>query len=265
MALHIKTNEIEVAGCRLSYQEAGAGPTILYLHGISGSAWPPLLDGLAAHHRVIAPEHPGFGRSAIPDWMMSVGDVAFFYLDFLRALDLRDVHLVGHCVGGWMAAEMAIRATGRIKSVALLAPLGVVVKDAPVGDIFIWNWDEFDRRQFHDEAAFARWSKSNGEPDMDVMLQNRAALARLAWAPRLSNPQLAFWLHRINVPTQLIWGKEDQVIPFASHKPYVQEIPGVGFDAFDDTGHALPLERPSEVAARLTAFLQQAQVQGARP
>lgn len=265
MVSQSKTNEIEVAGFKLRYQEAGTGPTVLYLHGISGAAWTPLLDELAANYRVVAPEHPGFGRSQIPDWMMSVGDVAFFYLDLLRALDLRDAHLVGHCVGGWIAAEVAIRSTGRLASLALLAPAGVVVAEAPVGDIFIWSWEDFDRRQFHDQAAFECWSKANPAPDLDVMLQNHAALARLAWTPRLSNPQLAFWLHRINVPTLLVWGKEDQVIPFASHKPYLREIPGVALHALDNTGHALPVERPQEVAERLTSFLPKAKAKGARP
>jgi pimeloyl-ACP methyl ester carboxylesterase len=258
MASQIETKEVEVAGFRLRYQEAGAGPVLLYLHGIAGSGWTPLLDALAAHHRVIAPEHPGFGRSQIPDWMMSVGDVGFFYLDLLRALDLSDVHLVGHSIGGWMAAETAIRSTARLKSLALLAPMGVVVKEAPVADIFIWSWEDFDRRQFHDKAAFERWSKANAEPDLDVMLQNRAALARLAWTPRLSNPQLVFWLHRIDVPTLIVWGKEDAVMPFAGHKPYLREIPGAKLCALDDAGHALPDERPSELAERFIAFTQQA-------
>jgi pimeloyl-ACP methyl ester carboxylesterase len=247
---------IEVAGIKLDYQETGAGPTVLYLHGITGGQSPPLVEELSTRHRVIAPEHPGFGRSRIPDWMMGTGDVGFFYLDLLRALDLRDVHLVGHCVGGWMAAETAIRSTGRIKSLTLLAPLGVVVPEAPVSDIFISNWDNLDRLQFHDQAAFERWSKTAGEPDMDVMLQNRAALARLAWNPRLANPQLAFWLHRINVPTLVAWGKEDKVIPFPSHKPYLREIAGAELHALDNAGHALPLERPREIGERLTTFLQ---------
>jgi pimeloyl-ACP methyl ester carboxylesterase len=265
MAPEIKPGEIARAGTKLRYPEAGKGETVLFLHGASGAAWTPLLGLLSAECRVIAPEHPGFGRSQIPDWMMSAGDVAFFYLDLLRALDLRDVHLVGHCVGGWIAAEIAIRSTGRIKSLTLLAPAGVVVPEAPVGDIFMWSWEEFDRLQFHDQAAWERWSRANPERDIDVMLQNRAALARIAWTPRLSNPQLAFWLHRINVPTLLVWGKEDRVIPFASHAPYLREIPGLSFHALEDTGHALPIERPHEVAERLSAFLQQAKASGARP
>jgi pimeloyl-ACP methyl ester carboxylesterase len=259
------SRQIDIAGTALRLLEAGQGPPVLYLHGAAGAAWTPLHDELAAGHRVMAPEHPGFGRSQIPDWMMSVGDLAFFYLDLLRALDLRNVHLVGYCVGGWIAAEMAIRATGRLASVALLAPAGVVVPEAPVGDIFIWSWDEFDRLQFHDQAAWERWRNANPEPDMDVMLQNRAALARLAWTPRLSNPQLAFWLHRINVSTLIVWGKEDRVMPFASHKPYLREIAGAELLAFEGVGHALPFERPREVAGRLASFMKQAKASGARP
>src|SRR3954449_3253789 len=150
MASQSKTNEINVAGVKLAYQEAGAGPTVLYLHGAAGGTWPALVDELAERHRVIVPEHPGFGRSQIPDWMMSVGDVAFFYLDLLRALDLRDVHLVGHCVGGWIAAEIAIRSTGRLSSLALLAPARVEAPEAPFDDIFVWSAEEFARRHFHD-------------------------------------------------------------------------------------------------------------------
>lgn len=252
--------EIEVAGVKLRYAEAGEGPAVLYLHGAAGATWTPLLDELSKSHRIIAPEHPGFGRSQIPEWMMSVGDVAFFYLDALQAMGLAEVHLVGHCVGGWIAAEIAIRSTERLATLALLAPAGVTVPEAPVGDIFIWSAEEFDRRQFHDQAAADRWSEANPNPDIDAALQTRAALARLAWSPRLSNPQLAYWLHRIDVPTLLAWGKEDQVIPFACHKPYVQEIQGATLHALPETGHALPIERSREVGERLMTFLR-----GARP
>jgi pimeloyl-ACP methyl ester carboxylesterase len=87
---------IEVAGTTLACREAGAGATVLFLHDAAGASWDPLLDALSVRYRVLAPEHPGFGRGKIPDWMLSVGDVAFCYLDLLHALDLRHVHLVGH-------------------------------------------------------------------------------------------------------------------------------------------------------------------------
>src|SRR3981081_3267425 len=91
----------------------GVGAAVVFLHGAGGAAWDPLLDQLSSGYRMLAPEHPGFGRGQVPDWMMSVGDVAFFYLDLMQALDLRNVHLVGHGLGGWIAAGIAIRKTPR--------------------------------------------------------------------------------------------------------------------------------------------------------
>src|SRR5262245_6105283 len=148
----MQEKSVEVAGTALRYQEAGAGPAVLFLHGAAGPSWSPLHDALSARFRVISPEHPGFGRSPIPEWMMGMNDLAYFYLDVLRALDLRGAHLVGHCIGGWIATEVAIRSTGRLASLALLAPAGVEAPEAPFDDIFVWGAEEFARRHFHHPA-----------------------------------------------------------------------------------------------------------------
>jgi pimeloyl-ACP methyl ester carboxylesterase len=256
----MRESTVEAAGQTLRVLQAGDGPTVLFLHGGGGASWSPLLQHLSAHWHVVAPEHPGFGRSAIPEWMMSVGDLAFFYLDLLKALDLRQVHLVGHSLGGWLAAEMAIRSTERIRSLALLAPAGIAVPDAPFGDVFLWSPDEMERHRFHNPALAQAEQQSEATLDLDVVLQNRAALARLAWSPRLENPQLAYWLHRIEVPTLLAWGLEDRIVPFACHKPFLQEIPEAELATFAACGHALHIERAGDVGARLNAFLR-----GARP
>ncbi len=252
----MRESTIEVAGTKLRCWEAGVGPTVLFLHDAAGASWDPLVEKLSATCRVVAPEHPGFGRAQIPDWMMSVGDVAFFYLDLLQALGLREVHLVGHGLGGWIAAEMAIRSTGRLESLTLLAPAGVEVPEALFDDIFIWTAEEFARRQFHDRKLAQEWQQAQARLDIDIVLQNRAALARLAWNPRLHNPQLPYWLHRIDVPTLLIWGEDDQVIPFACHKPFKREIRRLELLALPKSGHALPIERANEISPRLDAFLQ---------
>ena len=252
----MRDSVIDVAGTKLGYREAGSGATVLFLHGVAGAAWDPLLEQLSGGHRVLAPEHPGFGRGQIPDWMMSVGDVAFFYLDLMQALNLRNVHLVGHGLGGWIAAEIAIRNTARLASLALLAPAGVESRDAMFDDIFAWTAEEFARRQFHDSKLAQDWQQAQAKLDIDVVLQNRTALARLAWNPRLHNPQLPYWLHRIDIPTLLVWGEDDQVMPFACHRPYLREIRQAELLALPNTGHALAIERAGEIAARLEAFFQ---------
>jgi pimeloyl-ACP methyl ester carboxylesterase len=247
---------IEVAGTKLACREAGAGATVLFLHDAAGASWDPLLETLSAGYRVLAPEHPGFGRGPIPDWMMSVGDVAFCYLDLLHALDLRGVHLVGHGLGGWIAAEIAIRSTAGLASLALLAPAGVESPEAPFDDIFAWTTEEFARRQFHDAAQAHAWEQAQAKVDIDVVLQNRTALARLAWNPRMHNPQLRCWLHRIDVPTLLLWGESDRVVPFACHAPFRRAIRQAQFVALPQTGHALTIEGAHEAAKRLDGFFE---------
>jgi pimeloyl-ACP methyl ester carboxylesterase len=247
---------IEIVGTKLRYREAGAGPPVLFLHGAEGDSWSPLLDALSAQHRVISPEHPGFGRAPIPAWMTNTGDLAYFYLDVLQALGLRDVHLVGHCIGGWIAAEMAIRNTQRLASLTLLAPAGVESRDASIDDIFAWGPEEFARRQFHDPKLAADWQAAQAKLDIDIILQNRTGLARLAWNPRLHSPQLPQWLHRIDVPTLLIWGENDRVIPLACHQPYLRKINNAKFVSIPNTGHALPIEGAKDIGPRLKAFFQ---------
>jgi pimeloyl-ACP methyl ester carboxylesterase len=250
---------IEIIGTKLRYRDVGAGPIVLFLHGADGDTWSPLLEALSAQHRVIAPEHPGFGRTPIPGWMTNVGDLALFYLDMLQALDLRDVHLVGHCIGGWAAAEMAIRNTQRLASLALLAPAGAESAEPSIADVFAWGPEEFARHQFHERKLADAWQAAQAALDVDIVLQNRTGLARLGWNPRLHSPQLPVWLHRIDIPTLLIWGEQDQVIPITCHQPFVREIKQARFVTLPNTGHALPIEGAEAVAPQLAAFFKGAQ------
>src|SRR5579875_1187326 len=251
----MQETNVDVNGTKLHLYDDGKGEILLFLHGAGGSNWSPLLKILAEKHRVLAPEHPGFGRSQIPDWLMGVGDLAFFYLDFLEKLGLEKVHLVGHSLGGWTAAEIAIRNTARLKSLTLLAPAGVRSPDVPFGDIFLWSPQEHARHMFYDKKFVDERLKQLATMDQDVWLQNRAAGARLAWNPRLNNPQLPYWLHRIDVPTYFIWGKNDEICPFDCAQHFVKPIRNATLETMDETGHALHTERPQEVAEKITGFI----------
>ena len=249
----MKDVEVDVRGQKLRLKESGTGSTLLFLHGAGGWAWTPLLKLLAEKYRVIAPEHPGFGRSATPDWMMSVGDLAFFYLDAIEAIGLNNVHLVGHSLGGWTAAEVAIRNTSRLKSLTLISPAGCR-SEVPFGDIFLWDAEATTRAQFHDQKLAEERIELLPQADLDVVLQNKATVARLAWSPRLHNPQLPYWLHRINVPTLLIWGQEDKIVPYACHKPFMDKIKGARLVALAEAGHALHTENAQECDEAIAKF-----------
>ena len=247
-----ETREASIRGLKLKVQEAGSGEPLLFLHGAGGSNWSPMLDRLAETFRVIAPEHPGFGRSQIPEWMMSISDLALFYLDFIEAQGLKDVHLAGHSLGGWLTGEIAIRNTSRLKSVTLMAPAGIANPDAPFGDIFLWTPEESARAQFHNQELAEK--RLAVKPDLDIVLQNKAAVARLAWQPRLANPQLKYWIHRIDKPATLVWGREDKVVPYACHGAWVEGIKGLKLFTLEECGHAIHNEKPNEAAAHIAKF-----------
>ena len=230
---------IEVAGCNVEVLRGGQGPVLLFLHGAGGaSAWAPYMDRLAESFDVIVPSHPGFGRSDTPDWLDRLTDLAYFYLDFIEQLDLDDIHLVGNSLGGWIAAEMAVRSTQRLASMTLVSPAGIHVKGVPKGDIFLWDAETRVRNTFHDQAlAGARLAVEPSEEDGDIALKNNFTTAKLAWQPRFYNPDLRKWLHRIDVPTAIVWGAEDKIFPEPYAHAYHELIPGSSLTVIPECGH----------------------------
>ncbi|HYJ44927.1 MAG TPA: alpha/beta fold hydrolase, partial [Xanthobacteraceae bacterium] len=121
MADH-SASTISIRDCRIRVMRGGSGSPMLFLHGGGGAGtWLPFMSRLAATFDVIVPEHPGFGGSDTPPWLDTVPDLANFYLDFFEELGLDGVHLVGQSLGGWVAAELAVRNTSRLASLTLVA------------------------------------------------------------------------------------------------------------------------------------------------
>jgi len=150
------SRHITVAGVSLEIEEKGQGRPILFLHPGEGlQPARPWLDELATNHRVIAPHHPGFGGSALPDWIGTVDDLAYLYLDLAAQLKLENAVLAGNCFGGWIAAEMAVRNTARFAALLLAAPLGIKaggVLDRDIIDMHAIPRAEFMRRAWADPA-----------------------------------------------------------------------------------------------------------------
>jgi len=249
---------IDLRGAKLHLYRAGKGVPLLFLHAVDGIlAWPPYLERLARRFDVVAPDHPCFGQSDAPDRIADVGDLGFFYLDLLDALDLRDVNVVGASLGGWIALEMAIRSTARIKSLTLVGAAGLRVAGVPRGDMFIGTPAELGRLLFADEKAAANWNaQSQASPAaQEIYDRNRAAAAKYTWQPRLYNPKLADWLHRIDVPTHIIWGEQDKLIPPAHATALQALIPGAQVTMLPG-GHLLPTERPDLLADTVSQFIE---------
>jgi len=255
MAVQESRHETRDTGVRL--RRGGKGEPLLFLHGAGGwPAWGPFLESLAGAYDVLMPEHPGFGRSDNPPWIRNVGDVAMYYLDFLDALDGPPVHLVGHSLGGWIAAEMSVRNTARVRSLTLMAPAGVRVKGLPCGDNFIWSREEYARNLFYDQKlAEKEMARVPSDEEADIDLTNRYMATKLGWEPRWFNPALETWLHRIRIPTLVIWGRDDNLFPSAYAKAWAERVPDIRVEIVPECGHRPHVEKPDVTAQTILGFV----------
>jgi pimeloyl-ACP methyl ester carboxylesterase len=256
MAEHATTT-LAVRGCNIKLMRGGSGPPLLFLHGSSGAgAWLPFMQSLASRFDVIVPEHPGFGDSDTPDWLDNIHDLAYFYLDFLEQLDLDRVHLVGVSLGGWLAAELAIRDTYRLSSLTLVDAAGIHVQGVTQVDSFLRSDEQRIRDFFYDQTRADEMIARVLRPELeDVTMKNRIATAKLAWQPRAYDPHLRKWLHRIDVPTLIIWGANDRLFPMEYAYAYQQLIPGSKAVIIPECGHLPQVEKPDFFVSELTDFI----------
>jgi pimeloyl-ACP methyl ester carboxylesterase len=239
---------VEIEGCKINLRRGGAGAPLVFLHGASGApAIQPFMEKLAQRFDVLVPEHPGFGASDEPGWLENMHDLAYFYLDVLESLELRGLHLVGSSLGGWLALEMAVRDASRLKSLLLVGPAGISVPGVKPGDVFLWSPEELTRNLFFDPALAEKMLAQPMTPELlDVSLKNRHTVARLGWEPRMHDPFLHKWLHRVNVPVKIVWGEADKILPVAYAGEFKKLMPAAEVEIIPRCGHLPQAERPEE-------------------
>jgi pimeloyl-ACP methyl ester carboxylesterase len=248
-------------GATIRYRRFGQGPALLFLRSEDSLAdAPAFIDALARDFDVIIPDHPGFRASDTPDWLKGIGDAAYCYLDFLEELDLDRVHLVGASLGGWIAAEVAVRTCEHIATLNLIAPLGVRRKGVPFGDIFMWTPEENLRHRLFDQALaeqFLAEARAQSQEAATAYLKDRYATARLCWHPRFHNPELERWLPRIVRPLNLIWGDSDKVVPVGIAGTWQQALPQARLSVIERSGHLPQLEQPQATADKIRSFIKE--------
>jgi pimeloyl-ACP methyl ester carboxylesterase len=251
----------------LELQESGAGSPVLFLH--SGAGFSPddaFVGLLAERHRVIAPSHPGFGYSSLPDWIDSIDDIAHIYLELMDQLDLRRATLVGASIGGWIAAEMATKSPERFDKVALIGPVGVKTggpKQLDIPDIFAHSTEALDRMRFHDPARAKIDLTKLSEEQMRVIARNNETLALLVWEPYMHNPKLKHRLHRLTMPVLFMRGASDGLVSADYLDRYAKLVSGARIATIAEAGHLPHIEQPKTFAASLAAFLGPIAGQGA--
>jgi len=251
---------LDVRGKKIQMLSGGSGDPLLYLHSAGGEVvWLPFFEQLSQHYTVYVPGHPGFSQSEGLDQIDSIEDLVFHYTDLMDQIGLDQPYVTGLSLGGWLAAELATRYANRIKKLALINPVGLRVPGSPMADIFAANPQETRQLIFHDPDSDLSKTFIPDEPSQEVLenaLRAREATARVGWNPYLSNPKLRGRLYRITVPTVIVWGESDRLVPVEHGRAYHDGIADSQLVMLPECGHAPPFEKPEETAQHVEEFFQ---------
>ena len=244
----------------VTFTERGAGRPVLLLHGGAGSFSVEAFAGLLASAepaRVITPVHPGFDGTPRPGGLGSVAALARVYGQLLRDLGLRDVCVVGNSIGGWIAAELALAqsaaADRRVSSVVLVDAAGLRVDAAPAADFFSLTLDEVFDISYFNPDKFRIDPAALPAERAAAMAANRQSLQVYGGAAT-ADPGLLGRLPGITIPTLVVWGAADRMVPPPHGEAYVRAIPGAQFRLIETAGHLPQLETPDELLAVVWQF-----------
>ncbi|MBV9323048.1 MAG: alpha/beta hydrolase [Chloroflexi bacterium] len=250
---------IKLTGAEIELYEAGHGKPLLYLHGpegfATGDAFVPLL---AARRHLLAPWHPGFGRSELPDWLDTPDDIAYLYLELLDRLGLQTVDIVGASLGGWIAAEMATKEPQRVSKLVLVAPVGVKtgpVEMLDIPDIFAMPQSNVNQLLFHNPEKFRFDPSQHSDEELTSFVRSRETLALLVWEPWMHNPKLKHRLARATMPTLFLRGQSDGLVSADYLERYAALLQQARIETIAEAGHALPVEQPEAFAEHVLRFL----------
>jgi pimeloyl-ACP methyl ester carboxylesterase len=259
----MKSRSVATAkGTRCRVLEGGSGAPLVFFHG-AGGLLPdnPFLERLAQRYHVLAPEWPGYGDSTGEELLEDMLDFTLHGWDLVETLGLRQPHLVGHSMGGMIAAEMACLAPREVGRLVLAAPAGLWLDAHPIPDIFALLPYQLAEVLFHDPAQGQALLTGGADlADMEALRefyiasQRRLAVAGKILFP-IPNRRLSKRLYRLAADTLLVWGADDRLIVPAYAAHWQALIPGARVAMIDVAGHMLPYEQPDAFARAVDTFL----------
>jgi pimeloyl-ACP methyl ester carboxylesterase len=259
----MKARTIETKrGARCRVLEAGSGTPVVFLHSAGGLlADNPFLDQLASRYHVFAPELPGYGESTGEDLLEDMLDFTLHGWDVVSALGLERPHLVGHSMGGMMAAEMAAVAPSDLDRLVLVGAAGLWMDEHPIPDIFSLLPAQLAEALFHDPVAGQAlltggvdFSNMDALKDFYLVNQRRLAMAGKILFP-IPNRRVSKRLYRVTAPTLILWGASDRLIVPAYAERWASLIAGAAVERITEAGHMLPYEQPAAFVAAVSRFL----------
>ncbi|WP_405015623.1 alpha/beta fold hydrolase [Kitasatospora sp. NBC_01539] len=241
----------------LTLSEAGTGRPVLVLHGGGG---PATVAGLAQHlsrtAHTLTPVHPGWDGTHRPARLTGIDDLALTYLHHLHEHRLHDVLVVGSSLGGWIAAEMAVRDTaGVITGLVLIDAVGVQVETEPITDVFALDARGIAEHSWHDPDRHHLDPAAIPTEELARRQANMATMRTLAGDPYMHDPELLHRLGHVQVPTLLLWGESDRVVTPAYGAAYAEAFGNGRIEIIPEAGHLPQIEQPEATFALVDAHL----------
>ena len=248
---------------RIRLVEGGTGDSLLYLHGEDGFAgWTPFLDQLSQHFHVYAPAHPGIAGSQGLEHLDDLWDLVLLYEELVQALGLDRVGAIGHSYGGMLAAELAAHRADKVTRLVLIDSLGLWLDEAPISDFFVLTPAERAKSLWYDSecdaAKAALFQPQDPEEKMESDLsrtETLAAVGKFVWP--IPDRGLNKRIHRITMPTLLLWGDSDGMVPLDYGRAFQRLLTNSTLKVIDQCGHSPQEERPKEALDAVLDFLRQ--------
>jgi pimeloyl-ACP methyl ester carboxylesterase len=244
-----------VNGLKTTVLTAGRGEPLVFFHG--AGLWHGINFALpwTEKFRVILPIHPGFDEADDDPAMTNANDYVMHYLDLFDTLGLDKIRLVGFSLGGWLAANFAVQQGHRVERLVLVGPAGLRGKEQPKGDLFLLPPEEIPSLLVSNFDVIKPYLPDNPK-DLDFMgarYREVGTVARLWWE-RPYDTKLPRYLHRLTMPTLLVWGEEDKLLPVQNAELWRRAIPKAEFQTFKRAGH-LVLDENRDAVAAVQKFL----------
>ena len=244
-----KREELTVDGVKTVVHSAGAGEPVVFFHGAGTIDGFDFAKPWTEKFRVIAPYHPGFGESGDDASFTSLHDYVMHYLELFDVLGLDTFNLVGLSLGGCLAAKFCSEHGHRVKKLALIAPAGIIDPQHPMLDILMVPGDQVPGLLTSDFEVIKK--RLPEKPTLDFMgdrYREAGTVARLLWE-HPADPKFMRYLHRIKMPTLIVWGDEDKIIPVQHTDTWRKLVPHADIKIYKGAGHLVHLEKPEAVDA----------------
>lgn len=256
-----------VFGQHIAYYETGQGPTLVLVHGFGSQAlfdWGRVIKPLAKRYHVIALDEIGWGHSDKPFMDYRIQTFVDFLGEFLRVKKVQHFALAGESLGGWIVADYVIEAMSPTNKgvFALPVPSRLILEDAAGHSVIGHFMVVAASLKESAGVAIVFYNKSLVNDDfirrnweMKMQANDGETQRLLEDNPVLKEELVTGRLGAIRIPTLVVWGKEDALVPLADGRDYATKIPNAHMVIIPDCGHAPSLEQPKAFVAAVEAFL----------